>query len=83
MYYWKTELSGPHAGPDWEDRCERSETGYRIMLVEFQQALADLVAPPDFCREILAEPHRLKERYDLSEREYDRLVKIVNHKAMP
>lgn len=52
------------------------------MLVEFQQALADLVASPDLCREILVEPDLLKERYDLSEREYERLVKIVNHKAM-
>lgn len=52
------------------------------MLVEFQQALADLVASPDLCRQILAEPDQLNHRYDLSEREYQRLVKIVNHKAM-
>jgi hypothetical protein len=52
------------------------------MLVEFQQALADLVASPDFCRQIRATPLLLHERYVLSEREHERLVKIVNHKAM-
>ena len=52
------------------------------MLVEFQQALADLVASPGFCRQILDEPAQLKQRYDLTDREYERLVKIVNHKAM-
>jgi len=52
------------------------------MLVEFQQALADLVASPEFCRQILDTPPLLRERYLLSEREYERLVKIVNHKAM-
>lgn len=52
------------------------------MLAEFQQALADLVASPEFCRQILTTPRLLRERYVLSEREYERLVKIVNHKAM-
>jgi hypothetical protein len=52
------------------------------MLVEFQQALADLVATPDFCREIRANPTHLRQRYDLSEREYERLIAMVNHPAM-
>lgn len=52
------------------------------MLVEFQQALADLVASPDLCRRIRAEPVVLRERYQLTEREYERLVKMVNHRAM-
>ena len=52
------------------------------MLAEFQQALADLVASPEFCRRILRAPSLLREDYVLSEREYERLVKIVNHKAM-
>jgi hypothetical protein len=52
------------------------------MLLHFQQALADLVASPDLCRRILAEPAHLNELYDLSPREHSRLVKMVNHKAM-
>jgi hypothetical protein len=52
------------------------------MLVEFQQALADLVASPDFCRQIRADPSQLRQRYDLSQKEYERLVKMVNHGAM-
>jgi hypothetical protein len=52
------------------------------MLVEFQQALADLVASPDLCREVRANPDRLRQQYDLSLREYDRLVKMVDQKAM-
>ncbi len=52
------------------------------MLVEFQQALADLVAAPDFCRQIRANPCQLRQRYDLSCREYERIVAMVNHKGM-
>ncbi len=52
------------------------------MLVEFQQALADLVASPEFCRQVRADPGPLRQKYDLSPREYGRLVKMVNHKAM-
>src|SRR6202171_2922986 len=52
------------------------------MLVEFQQALADIVASPEFCRQIRVAPLLLRERYALSEREYERLIKMVNHKAM-
>ncbi len=52
------------------------------MLVEFQQALADLVSSPDLCRQVRANPAVLRERYRLSEREYERLVKMVNQRAM-
>lgn len=52
------------------------------MLVEFQQALADLVGSPEFCRDIRADPNQLRGRYDLSQREYDRLVSIINQKGM-
>ena len=52
------------------------------MLVEFQQALADLVASPDLCREVRANPEQLRQQYDLSLREYERLVTMVNQKAM-
>jgi hypothetical protein len=53
-----------------------------VMLVEFQQALADLVASPDLCRLIRADPLQLQQRYSLSPREYERLVKMVNQRAM-
>ncbi len=52
------------------------------MLVEFQQALADLVAAPEFCRQIRASPSQLRQRYDLSPREYERLVAMVNQRGM-
>jgi hypothetical protein len=52
------------------------------MLVEFQQALADLVAAPEFCRQIRGNPSQLRQRYDLSQREYERLVKMVNQEGM-
>jgi hypothetical protein len=52
------------------------------MLVEFQQALADLVAGPELCREVRANPGQLRQWYDLSPREYERLVAMANHPAM-
>ena len=52
------------------------------MLAEFQQALADLVGSPEFCRNIRGDPSQLRSRYDLSQREYDRLVSIINQKGM-
>jgi exonuclease I len=52
------------------------------MLVEFQQALADVVASPELCRQIRENPALLQERYDLSEREHERIVKMVNDNAM-
>jgi hypothetical protein len=52
------------------------------MLVEFQQALADLVSSPEMCRRARKDPDFLKERYDISDREYRRLVMMVNHDGM-
>jgi len=52
------------------------------MLVEFQQALADLVASPELCRQIRADPGGLLDAYELSQLEYERLVKMVNSRAM-
>lgn len=52
------------------------------MLVEFQQALADLVAAPDLCRQVRTNPSELRRRYDLSQREYKRLVTMVNQSGM-
>jgi hypothetical protein len=52
------------------------------VLLEFQQALADLVASPDFCRQARADPEGLRRRYDLSAREYQRLVHMINQPGM-
>jgi hypothetical protein len=52
------------------------------VLLEFQQALADLVASPDFCRQARADPQELMRRYDLSAREHQRLVDMVNQPGM-
>lgn len=52
------------------------------MLVEFQQALADLTASPELCNEARQEPAMLRRRYALSEREWQRLVGIVQHPGM-
>jgi hypothetical protein len=52
------------------------------MLVEFQQALADLVASPEACRQARTSPDQLRLRYDLTQREFDRLVAMVNHRGM-
>jgi hypothetical protein len=52
------------------------------MLVEFQQAFADLVAVPDFCRQARLDPSVLRNRYELSQREFDRLVGIINQRGM-
>src|SRR4051812_38963565 len=52
------------------------------MLVEFQQALADLVASPEACRQVRTSPAQLRLRYDLSQREFERLVAMVNQRGM-
>src|SRR5579862_8932833 len=52
------------------------------MLLEFQQALADLVASPVLCSQVRQEPTLLQRRYDLSPREFQRLVSMVNQRGM-
>jgi hypothetical protein len=52
------------------------------MLSEFQQAFADLVASPGFCRAARADPTVMRARYDLSEREHARLVGLINQPGM-
>jgi hypothetical protein len=52
------------------------------MLVDFQRALADLTASPSLCRRIREAPQTLKDRYQLSEREWRRLVGIVSSDGM-
>jgi hypothetical protein len=52
------------------------------MLVEFQQALADLTADPDLCLAVRRDPGVLQVRYALSARETARLLAIVHHTGM-
>jgi hypothetical protein len=52
------------------------------VLVDFQQAFADLVASPDLCNEVRANPGVLRESYRLTDREAGRLAGIVNHPGM-
>ena len=52
------------------------------MLSDFQQAFADLVASPGFCRDARADPALLHARYDLTDREHARLVGLVNQRGM-
>ena len=52
------------------------------MLVEFQMALADLTASPALCREVRRMPETLRDRYQLTDKEWRRLVGIVTSKGM-
>jgi hypothetical protein len=52
------------------------------MLADFQQALADLTASPELCIRARFDPPLLREKYQLTEREWARLVAIVQHKGM-
>jgi len=52
------------------------------MLIEFQQAFADLVASPALCISVRNEPEVLRQRYQLSEQEFRQLVAVVNHPGM-
>ena len=52
------------------------------MLVEFQQAFADMVASPELSFQVRANPALLRERYQLSDQEWRQLVGIVNSKGM-
>lgn len=52
------------------------------MLVDFQSALADLTASPELCRQARKDPASLKLNYDLTPKEYRRLVVIVNSEGM-
>jgi hypothetical protein len=52
------------------------------VLIDFQCALADLTASPDLCREARKDPEFLKVRYDLTPKEWRRLVAIVNSEGM-
>src|SRR5262249_42630686 len=52
------------------------------VLADFQQALADLTASPRVCIDARFDPALLKRKYELTEREWLRLVAIVNSKGM-
>jgi hypothetical protein len=52
------------------------------MLVEFQQALADLTASPELCNRVRSDPLILRQKYELTEREWHRLIGIVQHPGM-
>jgi hypothetical protein len=52
------------------------------MLPDFQQALADLTASPAMCVRARQDPAFLRDAYDLTEREFGRLVGIVGQPGM-
>ena len=52
------------------------------MLVDFQIALADLTASPALCRQVRKAPQMLRDRYDLTEKEWRRLAGIAASKGM-
>jgi hypothetical protein len=52
------------------------------MLADFQQALADLTGSPELCLGVRRDPSILRQKYELTEREWHRLVGIVQHHGM-
>jgi hypothetical protein len=52
------------------------------MLIDFQIALADLTASPALCRKVREMPETLRERYNLTEKEWRRLVGIAASRGM-
>jgi hypothetical protein len=52
------------------------------MLADFQQALADLTASPEFCVRVRRDPALLRQTYELTDREWRRLTGIVQHPGM-
>ena len=52
------------------------------MLVDFQRALADLTASPALCRKVRGAPETLRDQYNLTDKEWRRLVGIASSKGM-
>jgi hypothetical protein len=52
------------------------------MLADYQQALADLTGSPELCVRVREDPALVHERYGLTDREWRRLVAIVQHRGM-
>jgi hypothetical protein len=53
-----------------------------MTLAAFQTALADLTASPALCRQVRAQPETLRECYDLTDKEWHRLVGIATSKGI-
>lgn len=56
--------------------------GGSLCWADFQQAPADLTASPELCIRERIDPDVLREKYRLTEREWVRLVGIVQHRGM-
>jgi|SoiMethySBSTD1v2_1073268.scaffolds.fasta_scaffold100797_3 hypothetical protein len=52
-----------------------------MTLAAFQTALADLTASPALCRQVRTKPETLRERYDLTAKEWRRLGGIATSKG--
>jgi hypothetical protein len=52
------------------------------MLVDFQRGLADLTASPEMCRQVRRAPETLRDRYDLTDKEWRRLAGIAASTGM-
>ena len=52
------------------------------MLVAFQTALADMTASPELTRQVRREPETLRDRYDLTDKEWRQLVGVARSNGM-
>jgi hypothetical protein len=52
------------------------------VLIEFQRALADLTSSATLCRQVRLTPEVLRDRYELTDKEWRRLVGIVGSDGM-
>ena len=53
-----------------------------MALVDFQTALADMTASPGFCRRVRRAPEILRDRYDLTDKEWRQLSTVASSKGM-
>jgi hypothetical protein len=53
-----------------------------MALVDFQTALADMTASPALCRQVRRTPETLRDRYDLSDKEWRQLSAVAASKGM-
>jgi hypothetical protein len=52
------------------------------VLADFQQAMCDLIAAPALCAAVRRDPAVLRQSYELTVREVDRLTAIARHDGM-
>ena len=52
------------------------------MLIDFQQALAEITASPALCLAVRRDPALLEQRYRLNARERSQVVGVANHPSM-